>query len=166
MQLASGAPCSSSRFGVATTAGLPTARRAMTKRASAGRATSTTAQTAALSCCSHSRRAAYTEPMASTPKDLSLPRHCTRKLGIHRGALAVARVSQWAMVTAELGHVATTVEYAEWWAISERTGWYHRALIQEALGDQWPEIVTKFAEVIVARQVRSPRAAMKLAVEL
>ena len=88
----------------------------------------------------------------------------TRRLGVHRGALAAAHIAQWAIVTAELGHVPTTVEYSEWWAVDERTGWRHRASCRDVLGDDWQTVVQQIAGVIAAKQARSPRAVMGLVV--
>ncbi|HEY8773078.1 MAG TPA: hypothetical protein VIM05_00795 [Gaiellaceae bacterium] len=85
---------------------------------------------------------------------------CVARLGVHRGALAAANVAQWAMATRDLGHVPTTVEYAEYWSISERNGWLHRSRIRAALGDEWPVVVEKLAAYV--GDIRSPRAAMKL----
>lgn len=95
---------------------------------------------------------------------MSVQRFCVRKLGVHRGALAAARVAQWAIATAELGHVPTTVEYAEWWAIDERTGWRHRALVHEAFGDEWQPVVERVAAELVRRGARSPGAVQQLPV--
>lgn len=94
---------------------------------------------------------------------MSVHRHCVNKLGVHRGAIAAARVAQWSLVAAELGRVPTTVEYAEWWAIDERTGWRHRAAVQAALGDDWPPIIEHLAQAAAAQQARSPRAIQQLA---
>lgn len=85
---------------------------------------------------------------------------CTERLGVHRGAIAAARVAQWALATADLGHVPTTVEYANWWAVTERTGWNHRSACRDVFGDDWPDVVE-----FVARQIgdrRSPREVMRL----
>jgi hypothetical protein len=101
--------------------------------------------------------------VATKAKTVSVHRHCVQKLGVHKGAIAAARVAQWAMATAELGHVPTTVEYSEWWAVTERTGWNHRAAVHAALGDDWPAVVERVAAVIVARKLRSPRAVQQLA---
>lgn len=104
--------------------------------------------------------------MATTTKTVSVHRYCVQKLGVHRGAIAAARAAQWAITTNELGHFPTTVEYAEWWAIDERTGWRHRALIHEALGGEWASIVTRMAVAAGRRQARSPRAVQKLKLAL
>ena len=101
--------------------------------------------------------------MATKAKRVSIQRACIQRLGVHRGALAAARVAQWAMVTADLGRVPTTVEYSEWWAITERTGWHHRALVRDALGEDWPTVVERVAEVVAAKKLRSPRAVQQLA---
>lgn len=99
-------------------------------------------------------------------KSVSVHRYCVQKLGVHRGAIAAARVAQWAITTDELGHVPTTVEYAEWWSVDERTGWRHRALIQEALGGEWASIVTRIAVEAGRRRARSPRAVQRLELAL
>jgi len=100
--------------------------------------------------------------MATKAKRVSIQRACIQRLGVHRGAIAAARVAQWAIATAELGHVPTTVEYADWWAVTERTGWYHRAAVHAALGDEWPSVVEQLADVVRAQSLRSPRAVQKL----
>jgi hypothetical protein len=107
------------------------------------------------------RRSAYTERVAET---VTVQRHCVSKLGVHRGALAAARVAQWAIATADLGHVPTTVEYVAYWAISERTGWNHRALVHEAFGEDWPRVVEHVAGQLARRKERSPRVVQGLAV--
>jgi hypothetical protein len=104
--------------------------------------------------------------MATEAKTMSVHRYCVRKLGVHRGAIAAARVAQWAIATAELGHLPTTVEYSEWWAVTERTGWYHRAAVHAALGDEWPQVVEQLARLAQERKARSPRAVQQLAVVL
>jgi hypothetical protein len=88
---------------------------------------------------------------------------CVRRLGVHRGAVAAANVAQWALAADSLGHFPTTVEYAEWWAISERTAWRHRARCHSALGDDWQNVVESIAREI---DERSPRAVMKLRVRV
>lgn len=52
---------------------------------------------------------------------------CIRRLGLHRGAIAAARVAQLAIAQRDLGHWPTAVEYAEYWSVIERTAWNHRA---------------------------------------
>lgn len=101
--------------------------------------------------------------MATSTKQVTIQRACIARLGVHRGAIAAARVAQWAMATAELGHFPTNAEYCEWWAVDERTGWRHRRLVQQALGDEWPTVVERVAAVIAAREIRSPRAVQQLA---
>jgi hypothetical protein len=104
--------------------------------------------------------------MPTKSKPMTVQRHCVAKLGVHRGAIAAARVAQWALATAELGQMPTTVEYAEWWALDERTGWRHRALVHQALGDDWQAVVEDLAAEIKRRQARSPRAVQQLAIAL
>jgi hypothetical protein len=57
-----------------------------------------------------------------------------------------------------------TREYAEWWAISERTGERHRAGILDVFGEQWPSVVESIAAEIRRRRVRAPRDVLRLAV--
>lgn len=102
--------------------------------------------------------------MATRTKTVSIHRYCVQKLGAHRGAMAAARVAQWVIVTAELGLLPSTGKYAEWWAIDERTGWRHRAIVHEVFGDQWPLIVERLAAEASRRAARSPRAVQKLRV--
>jgi hypothetical protein len=101
--------------------------------------------------------------VATGEKTETVHRHCVRKLGVHKGALAAARISQYAMVVADFGRLPTNLEYAEWWAVDERTGWRHRALMVEALGEDWQPIVERVAAVIAAKKLRSPRAVQQLA---
>jgi len=89
---------------------------------------------------------------------------CTRKRGVHRGAITAAHVAQWALATADLGHVPTTVEYADYWAVKERTGWNHRAGVRDVFGDDWPELVEDLAAEIRRRRLRSPRDVLAVAV--
>lgn len=102
----------------------------------------------------------------SATETVTVQQLCRRRLDVHRGALAAARVAQWALTTAELGRVPTTVEYAEWWAVDERTGWRHRALVHDALGDEWQSVVELVAAEVKRRRARSPRAVQQLAVAL
>jgi hypothetical protein len=87
--------------------------------------------------------------------------HCVAKLGVHQGAFAAANVAQYAIATKDLGHVPTTDEYCEWWAVSERTGWYHRSRIRDVFGDDWPDVIEQVSHLI---KTSSPRAAMSLPV--
>jgi hypothetical protein len=87
---------------------------------------------------------------------------CRAKLGVHRGALAAANVAQYAITTHELGRFPTAVEYADWWAISERTAWRHRERITDAFGDDWREVVEAVADEIGGRL--APRDVMNLPV--
>lgn len=80
---------------------------------------------------------------------------CVARLGVHRGAVAAANVAQWAIATHELGHVPTTVEYAEYWAIAERSGWNHRARIRDALGEDWQPVVESIAAAAGKTQSRA-----------
>jgi hypothetical protein len=93
---------------------------------------------------------------------VSVLQACVAAVGVHRGALAAAHVAQWALATHDLGHVPTTAEYADYWAVIERTGWNHRRRIRDALGDDWPAIVDELAHAI--GEQRSPRAVMSMPV--
>src|SRR4051794_19754623 len=74
-----------------------------------------------------------------------------------KGAMVAARIIQWAMVSNELGRVATTAEYAEHWSVTERTGWNHRALIHEAFpGDELERIVSDVAREIATGATPDP----------
>lgn len=83
---------------------------------------------------------------------------------MHKGALVAAQVAQWAIATDDLGHVPTTVEYCDYWMVTERSGWYHRANVRDALGDDWQLIVAQLAKHAGRGGLRSPRAVTKLAV--
>lgn len=85
------------------------------------------------------------------------------KLGVHRGALAAAHVAQWVIATDDLGHVPTTVEYSEYWAIDERTGWRHRANVAAVLGDEWQAAVEALVREVDSH---SKRAVMGLPVRV
>ena len=89
---------------------------------------------------------------------------CVAAKGVHRGAVVAAHIAQWAMTTEALGRVPTTVEYAEWWAVDERTGWRHRAEARDVFGDSWSEVVSQLADEMGRRKVRSPRGVFGLAV--
>ena len=85
---------------------------------------------------------------------------CVAALGVHRGALAAANVAQHAMATCELGHVPTATEYAEYWAMHERSAWRHRERVREVFGEDWREVVEAVAAQI--SDERSPRAVANL----
>lgn len=89
---------------------------------------------------------------------------CVAVKGVHRGAIVAAHVAQWAMTTHELGRVPTTLEYAEWWAVDERTGWRHRAGVKDVFGESWVEVVLLLADEMERRKLRSPRGVLGLAV--
>ena len=89
---------------------------------------------------------------------------CVARLGVHRGAVAAANVAQLAITTVELGHFPTAVEYADYWAVIERTAWHHRRRAREGLGEGWQEIIEQLAAAAVRRRARSPRAVMSLPV--
>lgn len=96
----------------------------------------------------------------SSRRSLTVLQACVKRHGVHKGAVVAAWVAQWAIATADLGEVAGTARYAEWWAISERNAWRHRAAIREALGDDWQSVVARLARHVEER--RSPRALMAL----
>jgi hypothetical protein len=80
---------------------------------------------------------------------------CVVKLGVHRGAIVAAYVAQYAIAADELGHVPSTSEYRDYWAISERTAWLHRSKMRDVFGEEWRTVV----ESVVAAmgKSRSPR---------
>jgi hypothetical protein len=83
---------------------------------------------------------------------------------MRRGGLTAATVAQWAIAAADLGHMPTTVEYADWWGVDERTGWRHRAAIREVFGDNWQAAIELIVAEVERRRLRSPRDVFKLAV--
>lgn len=85
---------------------------------------------------------------------------CVSVLGVHKGALAAANVAQLVMTTAELGHFPTNDEYAEYWAVSERTGWLHRSRGRDVFGDDLEDVVAQLAKRI--GDARTPRSVMGL----
>ena len=95
-------------------------------------------------------------------KPISVIDYCVARHGVHKGAFVAAHVAQWAIVSRELGHVATTVEYSEYWFCDERSGWRHRADIASVFGEEWPRVVEAVAAEIDGRL--SPRAVSKLTV--
>jgi hypothetical protein len=98
------------------------------------------------------------------PESRTVLQACVAAKGVHRGALAAAHVAQWAMTTHELGRIPTVVEYAEWWAVKERTGWRHRADCRDVFGESWREVVLSLAAEIGRRKVRSTGRAVGLSV--
>lgn len=78
---------------------------------------------------------------------------CVARVGVHRGALAASYVARYAMTLNRLGKFPTAVEYADDWAMVERSAWHHRARMQEALGDDWPAVVEHVAREIGRRQL-------------
>jgi len=91
--------------------------------------------------------------------------HCIASRGVHRGALTAAWVAQWARCAQELGRFPTTAQYADYWAIHERTGWRHREAIVDVFGEEFEPTVMYVAAAIADRlgQSHSPRAVMDLA---
>jgi hypothetical protein len=83
-------------------------------------------------------------------------------LGVHKGALACAHLIQWAMTTAELGEVPTVEQYAESWAVTERTGWRHAAELRAVFGEDWRAAVEDLSHKVTTHGVRTPRAGMEL----
>jgi hypothetical protein len=85
---------------------------------------------------------------------------CVARFGHHRGGFAAAHVAQLAITAAGLGRLPTAVEYADDWAIDERTAWRHRAEARAALGDDWETVVVQLAGRLGER--RTPRAVLGL----
>jgi hypothetical protein len=57
------------------------------------------------------------------------------------------------MTQIRLGKFPTTLEYADDWAIDERSAWRHREKMRDALGDDWPEVVAHVAREVERRQL-------------
>ena len=88
---------------------------------------------------------------------------CVARVGVHRGALAASYVARYAMTMHRLdGKFPTAVEYADDWAIDERTAWRHRAKMQDAIGEDWPAVVEHVAGHIDERT--SVRTSIRTAV--
>lgn len=85
---------------------------------------------------------------------------CVSKLGAHKGGLAAANVAQLAMARRELGHFPSGTEYADYWAVTERTAWYHRSRARAVFGDELENVVEQLAKSI--GDTRSPRAVMAM----
>jgi hypothetical protein len=94
--------------------------------------------------------------MAKRRQPHTVLEYCVLALGVHRGAIAAAHVARWAIAVHELGRMPTTVEYAEYWFVTERTGWNHRASCRAVFGDEWPRVVEAVAADIGEKL--SPRA--------
>lgn len=104
--------------------------------------------------------------MARTNR-LTVQEVCVRRLGVHRGALAAARVAMMAIAANELGHFPSATEYAEYWAVDERTAWRHRAAaVAGVVGPTVQDddalevlraVVDVLAKHIAATQERSPK---------
>jgi len=63
-----------------------------------------------------------------------------------KGVVGCGAVVLWAIATRELGHLPTTVEFAEWWRISERQAWRYRANVHELFpGNELAAIVEHVA---------------------
>jgi len=86
---------------------------------------------------------------------------CVAKQGIHKGALTAARVAQYAICAADIGHFPGAGTYADWWAIDERTAWRHRASIRDVFGDDLEAVVMALVAQM-DKSSRSPRAVMAL----
>ena len=72
---------------------------------------------------------------------------------LHQGRRVSQYVLQWAITAQDLGHFPTTVEYAEWWAISERQAWRRRAAIHDLFeGDLMREVVEDVASSLDSRK--------------
>jgi hypothetical protein len=89
---------------------------------------------------------------------MTVQEYCVFRLGVHRGSLAAANVVQLALTTRDLGSFPTAVEYRDYWAISDRTAWRHRARAHTALGDEWVAVIEQLASRI--GQERSQRAVL------
>lgn len=90
---------------------------------------------------------------------------CVARVGQTRGALAAAAVAQYAIAEYDLGKFPTAVEYADYWAISERTAFRHRARMERVFADDWRVVVSGVTEQIRRRDLeRSPRTVMGLEV--
>jgi hypothetical protein len=98
-----------------------------------------------------------------TRKPATLLELCIARRGVHRGAVTAAWVVQWAATARELGKFPTTAEYAEWWNVSERNAWRHRAAIHEALGDEYERVVLRLGDEIDARMSRRDQLKLKVA---
>lgn len=105
------------------------------------------------------RSLGQTERMA---KRVTVLQVCVAKLGAHKGGLAAANVAQIAMARRELGHFPSGTEYADYWAVTERTAWYHRSRARSVFGDDLEAVVEQIAKVI--GDTRSPRTVMGLPV--
>lgn len=85
---------------------------------------------------------------------------CVRELGPKRGGMAAAAIVSYAIATADLGHVPTAVEYAEWFGVSERTAWRHRERCRDVFGDRWRDVVGDLANELRRREDRSRASAL------
>jgi len=75
-----------------------------------------------------------------------------------RGLKVCEYVIEWSIAAQALGKMPTTVEYAEWWAMSERSAWRHRAAIRELFpGEEFPRLVEAVSVQMTARLAAGPR---------
>jgi hypothetical protein len=86
---------------------------------------------------------------------------CVATHGIHRGAIVAANVAKAAIAAVELGHVASGNEYAEFWAIDQRTSFRHFEGIADVFGPDWRDVVEQLAKRAEARGDRKARSVTK-----
>lgn len=82
-----------------------------------------------------------------------------------QGQSACIAVVLWAMAAKSLGHMPTTVEFADFWRISERMGWKYRSRVTRLFpGDEFVQVVDQVARHVPdVSSVDSIRAASKVA---
>lgn len=71
--------------------------------------------------------------------------YCVAKHGLHRGAFTAAYACQHAICMVDIGHLPTHREYAEYWAVDERSSKNHRARVRDVFGDEWEAVVRQLA---------------------
>lgn len=95
-------------------------------------------------------------------KPLTVLEACVLVRGVHAGALTAKDVALAAMLTVKLGgRFPTAPEYADYWAVSERTAFKQWSGIAEVFGPDWRELVIKLAGEIEAKQEQRLRPVTK-----
>jgi hypothetical protein len=82
--------------------------------------------------------------------------HYTEKYGVHKGAIRAAQMAQIALTVLEEGRDFSNKQYCDYWGVTERTGWLHRAQAEEVYGEKWRDVAFALAEEIKLRDVRAP----------
>lgn len=88
--------------------------------------------------------------------------HYTSVYGVHKGAYRAAHMIQIATVAREHGRDFSNKNYMDYWGVSERTGWLHRAEAEEVYGESWRDVAVRLAEAMDEAQISAPGRALRL----